>query len=373
MSKKLFGSDDEDNEQMAETRNKKEAQNIHRTLQDRMTQLGLLQTDWSREESDYRAQSEALISKLRDLQSKFTQQQVAEQSSHIAEVNKRIQIHHDKMNELQETLNEYLGDTDDNADLEDIDSEIEEIKRQIAIEEEAASKSQDIVEDDSDEEAEFENRISKLEGQINEMEQIYQNELAARDEDSRKSTQMMQDLIVQYETAEEEQQHTLAELVKELNGLEKDRADKIASINKSVAESKKQLTAQLRQTVGRLSTIEREISSLQKGHTKQMNELQGEAEALRNTLEMLTARQKQQIKEATATARKYSEEKRAYSMKTKELAMLNNELVREKLEYQNLLKELNKMDDVVLSQMTSRTGSRSASKLWACNILIFSK
>ena len=39
--------------------------------------------------------------------------------------------------------------------------------------------------------------------------------------------------------------------------------------------------------------------------------------------------------------------------------MLNSELVRERVEHQTLMKELSKMDDVVLGQLSSGAGSFS--------------
>ena len=81
--------------------------------------------------------------------------------------------------------------------------------------------------------------------------------------------------------------------------------------------------------------------------------LNGDLDTLRIQLESLTTRQRQQMKEATNAARSYSEERRKFVAFHRELEMLNSELVRESVEHETLLKELNKMDTQLLSQMSA--------------------
>lgn len=346
-----------------ESKNKREAQDLHRLLQDRMTELGLLQTEWSKKENDLRSRSEELVSKLREVQNTVHTQQTAEKAKHVSQINEMTNSHHDHMTELQDQLDQLLGITEGQSEFEDFDNEIEELRNQLR-EAENLTVQASVQNDLGDDDDEAEERIEELENQLQEMDQVYQQVLTQRDEDARRSTQMIEDIIIKYESAEDTHQQELAAIIGELNELDSQRSERISEIQKDVAESKKQIAGQLRTLLSKMTGLERDISASHNAHNKRMTELQDEAEALRNTLEMYTARQKQQLKESAANSKRYGEEKRAYVMKHKQLQMLNSELIREKVEHQTLMKDLTKMDDVVLSQMGGQGGSSfSVSKL----------
>lgn len=347
-----------------ESKSKREAQDLHRLLQERMTELGLLQTEWSKKENDLRAQSEDLVSKLRELQNTASSQQLAEQAKHVSQMNEMVNSHHDHMMELQEELDQLLGVTEGQSEFDDFDNEIEELRAQLH-EAENLTVQASVHNELGDDDDEADERIEELENQLQEMDQVYQQVLAQRDEDARRSTQMIEDIIIKYESAEDTHQQELGAIINELNEFDASKTERIAEIQKEVAESKKQIAGQLRNLLSKMTSLEREISASHNAHNKKMTELHDEAEALRNSLEMYTARQKQQLKESSANSKRYGEEKRAYVMKHKQLQMLNSELIREKVEHQTLMKDLTKMDDVVLSQMGNgrESGSFSVSKL----------
>jgi hypothetical protein len=91
-----------------------------------------------------------------------------------------------------------------------------------------------------------------------------------------------------------------------------------------------------------------------------VQELQTNADRLRAALEARTARQQQQLKEALAIAKRYAEEKRRFVATHRELEMVNAERVREAVEHATLMKEVNKMDSFVLSQMSAGASIRPA-------------
>jgi small nuclear ribonucleoprotein (snRNP)-like protein len=76
-----------------------------------------------------------------------------------------------------------------------------------------------------------------------------------------------------------------------------------------------------------------------------------EAAQLKGQLQSVTARLNVQLADAGATAKKINDEKRKFAMLRKELEVLKGELAKETLEHETRMKELTKIDNLVLSQI----------------------
>ena len=107
------------------------------------------------------------------------------------------------------------------------------------------------------------------------------------------------------------------------------------------------------------------ISKRQREYNRTVHELHDQADQLRSALEVLTARQKQQMKEAVAVAKRFADEKKRFVSMHRELEMLNAELVRETVEHETLMKEVSKMDSYLLSQMSAGASSKLGTSMFS--------
>ena len=345
-----------------EIASKNKAYDLRQILKDRMVEFGTLQSEWSTNETRLRSQADELVSQLRDLHSQGIALIHQEQQRHADEIEQLRQQHQIEILELQTQFSDGLSETEPTEDFEDLDHEIEALKDAIAQVENAPPPS---GETDSYNE-EGEERIRALEERLDEITQMRDEAINQREEDSKASTQMIEQLIVKNQDDEQQYRNEINNLVDELTKLDRNHASQVDEINTNHIEMKRNTAASLRNTLSRINQLQNNITKKQKSHNKQIQALHDEIDKLRQNLESLTNRQKQQMKEAANASKNYAEEKRKFVAYHRELEMLNSELVRESVEHETLLKELSKMDGVILSQMSS-SNSRASSVTYSRN------
>lgn len=339
-----------------EVRSKMQAQDLRLLLKEKIVELGNMQSEWNSNDAAYNDKCENIISQLRNLDLELKAAKNEERTKHLALYNELVEQHKQATLDLQNQIDKGLSASEAIADFEELDAEIAELKREIA---ELENAPQPVAEDEViDEEAE--ERIHELEDRLEEMQQVYEEAIRTREEDSKQSTQMIEQLVLKNQEAEESHEDEVQQLIESLNTLDQEHSEKIQDIENEIADCKHQVSSALKTTLSKSAQLQENISKKQRDANRELKTLQEQADQLRNQLEATTARQRQQMKEASIAAKKYGEEKRRFVAMHRELEMLNSELVRESIEHETLLKELNKMDNFVLSQMSSQSSSRSA-------------
>lgn len=349
-----------------EARAKSQAQDLREVLKERMAELAALNSEWSITESSLNAQCESLTSELRDIDLRFQNVKSNEQVKHIQQLKELQQQHKDNILFLQNQLNEKLeGETDaeNQDDMLEYDNEIAALKAEIAKWEDQPYLSVDdqLIDEDADE------RIRKLEEQYEEMVQIHDEAIQQREDDSKDSMTKIEQIILKGQEEEEKLNQDIQDLIDKLNNLDANHINQIEEMQNEMADERTHISNSLKNINAKINQIQNKISSKQRECSRRAQELHNVADNLRSELDSYTTRQKQQIKEATAAAKAYSEVKRKFVSKHKELEMLNSEKIRELVEHETLMKGLNKMDNFVLSQMsasgssTVNTASRGSS------------
>lgn len=338
-----------------EIRNKNKAYDLRQVLKDKMVEFGTLQSEWTTEETKLRSQIDDYISQLRDLSNQEIAEIQKEQQSFNMELEQLKNQHQINILELQSQLNDGLSESEMTENFEELDNEIEALKDAISRLENAPPPSGDAEEVDE----EAEERIRTLEERLDEVRQMHEEALRQREEDSKTSTQMIEQLILKNQDEDQDFKSEIERLVGELNRIDQQHAQQIEEIRNEMFDIKKSNAVSLKNTLYRINQIQVNITKKQRIHQKSIQALHDEIDHLRSNLESLTTRQKQQMKEASNAARVYADEKRKFVSFHRELEMLSSELVRESVEHETLMKELNKMDSLILSQMSSAGSSSS--------------
>lgn len=340
-----------------EIRNKMQAQDLRLLLKDKIAEFGTLDSEWKSMDSELNSKCEDLIAQLRDLDTELKAAKNEDRTRHLAAYNELIEQHKAAVLDLQTQIDDGLSGNEELADFEEIDAEITELKEEITRLENAPAPTAEMEVIDQD----AEDRIRTLEDRLEEMQQVLDEALRQREEDSKASTQMIEQLVLKNQEAEEAHQDEIQQLIEELNNLDRDHAARVEEIEHEIVDEKRQIAGALKSSAAKANQLQTNISKKQRDHNRELKSLQETADQLRNQLEAMTARQKQQMKEASLAAKKYGEEKRKFVSMHRELEMLNAELVRETVEHETLMKELNKMDNFVLSQMSSSSSTRGPS------------
>lgn len=345
-----------------EIRNKNKAYDLRQVLKDKMVEFGTLQSEWTTEETKLRSHIDEYISQLRDLSNQEIAEIQKETQNHNMELEQLKQQHQINILELQTQINDGLSESEFADNFEELDNEINALKDAISRLENAPPPSGDVEEVNE----EAEERIRTLEERLDEIRQLHDEALRQREEDSKASAQMFEQLILKNQDDEQDFKSEIERLVGELNRIDQQHAAQIEEIRNELFDVKKSNAVSLKNSLYRINQIQSNITKKQRAHQKSIQALHDEIDHLRSNLESLTTRQKQQMKEASNAARIYADEKRKFVSFHRELEMLNSELVRESVEHETLMKELNKMDSLILSQMSS-VGSRSSSSTYYKN------
>ncbi|OHS98030.1 hypothetical protein TRFO_35633 [Tritrichomonas foetus] len=285
-----------------------------------------------------------------------------EDQRHANEIDKMKQQHQLEILELQTQFSDGFSDDDQSHEFEELDHEIASLKDAIAKIENAPPPSGDT--DDIDEEAE--ERLRILEERLDEITLTRDEALQQREEDSKASTQMIEQLIIKNQDDELAFKTEIDQLVDRLSQIDREHSERIDEITHEFQENKKNIASALKNSLSRIAQLQNNFTKKQRAHNKTMIAMHDELDRLKANLESYTTRQKQQMREATYAAKCIIEEKQKFRSFHRELEMLNSELVRESVEHETLMMELNKMDGLILSQM-SAVGSRNSSVTYSRN------
>ncbi|KAK8891784.1 hypothetical protein M9Y10_029004 [Tritrichomonas musculus] len=332
-------------------RSKIKAQNLRKQLQARMVDLGSLQTNWSSRESDLRKKSEDLITQLKTVQRQFEISKNQERAKHLQVLDQLNKQHHLAVLDLQSQIDENIDRKDFVDDCSDLDQQIEEVKLQIS----SFQKIQ-LQADEEEEEKEDDDHIQKielLEQRLTEMQNLHLQAVHQRDEESRNSTQALEELILNQQKVDDENRATIKQMVDRINSIDRNHQNQLSTIEKQLHENKRQMSNNLRTAYNKAAELQQKISKYQHDHKKEMDQLIEEETQYREALETLNAQHRAHLEESMNAAKKCSDEKRRFATMQHEVEELNGELLRETIEHENLIKEVNKMDNEVLNQMSS--------------------
>ena len=333
-----------------ETKSKLEVQNLRQLLQDRMVEYSTLDSEWHTQEAALANECEERVSQLRDIELQFKAAENAERTKHLATMRQAKSEHRAARLDLHAQIDASLSQ-ENHDEVEDLDNEIAALKNELSQLDIAPALDDDLelVDEDAEE------RIRVLEDRLDEKQQLHDEVMRQRDEDSRSATRMIEQLVAKNQEAERAHEEQIQEMIETLNKLDKDQADRTADLEGEIADERKQITTSMRSAKAKIARIQGNISKRQREYNRTVHELHDQADQLRSALEVLTARQKQQMKEAQAVAKRFADEKKRFVSMHRELEMLNAELVRETVEHETLMKEVSKMDTYLLSQMTAGT------------------
>lgn len=333
-------------------------QDLRQTLQQRMVDLGTMQSSWSIKQSQLSEKCEDMISQLRDDQRQFAVDKNAKRSRHLHSLNQMIQEHQTVILDLQAQIDNAMtvNDERDESDTLALDHEIESLKMQIEKFKQAPPTKFEVA----DRSENYESRTELLEERLQEMQKMLEESLKKKEEDSRAGTQMLEQIIIKSQELDDQHQQELVACVEELNALDKLHAEEVAQLQKESKETKKVLAAKLKAAINKAAQMQKEVSQMQKQQKHSLKGVMTEEAKLKRELEAMTERQHAHMAESTNAAKRTNEERREFAALHKELEMLNTELARETVEHETLLKELSKIDDYVLTQMTAELGDKSS-------------
>ena len=343
-----------------ETKSKLEVQNLRQLLQDRMVEFSTLDSEWHTQEASLANECEDRVSQLRDIELQFKAAENTERTKHLATIRQLKSEHRAAVLDLQAQIDESLSQ-EHHEDVEDLDNEIAALKAEISKLDSAPALVDDLelVDDDAEE------RLRVLEDRLDEKQQLHDEVMRQRDEDSRSATRMIEQLVAKNQEAERAHEDQIQELIETLNRLDKDQADRTSELEGEMADDRKQIMTSMRSAKAKIATIQSNIAKRQREYSRTVHQLHDEADQLRSALEVLTARQKQQMKEAVAVAKRFADEKKRFVSMHRELEMLNAELVRETVEHETLMKEVSKMDSYLLSQMSAGASSKLGTSMFS--------
>ena len=198
----------------------------------------------------------------------------------------------------------------------------------------------------------YEKKRGLLEERIAQLKDILQNATIKKEEDSKAATQMLQQLIVKNQETDDVNQAEIAQCVDELNKLEELHNQQVSGIQLEIRESVKSLTERLKSTMEQVSQIQREVTNLHKQQKREMKADLETAEELRQKLAGITEQHHRHLNESAELTRMMNGVRSEYTALHKELEVLNAERARETIEQETLMRQLKKMDDSVISEMT---------------------
>jgi hypothetical protein len=297
-----------------------------------MVEFQRLKSEWLSKEATLHDECERLVSQLRDSETQYSADRNAIQSQHVATLAQLKQRHQAAVRDLESRIEESLVRDDDDG-TEELDSQIAQLKDEIAALENESGVADEVELADAD----AEDRLHTLEDRLSEVEQLHDDVLRQREEDSRKATQMLEQLIAKQEQEEAAHQAELRARIDTLNEMDREQSEKLEDITRETAEEKKRTLSSVRSATAKIQQMQATVAKRQREYERRIQELQTSADRARATLEARTARQQQQLKEALAIAKKYADEKRRCVAMHRELEMLNAERVREAVEQTTLI------------------------------------
>lgn len=337
-----------------ERRARAQTQELRQILQDLLFEYHQLQNDWIAEEKALRDKCEAVITELRDVETKLAQLKHDEQAAHLEKMATLRENHAAEIAKLHAALDGNLN-TEGTVEIDDLDYEIEQLQEALK-EAETTEMPETNQEEDPPGSFELEEIHEDLVQKLDEAQR--QSEDASKD-----ATRMVEEVYQKQRDEEAEHEQQLQALFEELSSIDEE-GDQIASeAEKSSAELKTRREETTRQILGKIAEVQRQLEISKKTHQKEMSVLSQQVEELRSKLETTTQRQRQQLQEGTQSIKKFREEKKRVITLHKEIELLNNEFIRENIEHQTLLRELGRLDTEMLSQTLSGSGRRTLSSI----------
>jgi len=345
-----------------EMKSKLQSHDLNKLFQDRMAEYAQIQTNWGVKDIEYRRKTEDLISQIREIQEEKNNTIIYDRKAHLKQIQELTEKYQESIRDLQAELDRNLNESEADNDFDEMDAEIKALRENLKNAEPMAAFDDNSDENsDIDLDGELEERINELESNLAKLQEIYEEHVENREEVANENTDMIKSVIGKFESVQEEHKKEIESIVADLNHYSDKQSEKAKELEQKVLENKKSVANQLKNSLQSISRLEKAITQTQKENNREMTKLQTEADRLRIALETITARQKQQMKETAAASKKYGEEKRKFITRHKELELLHSELVRETVEHQTLLKELNKMDNALLSQSAFGSSKGSSS------------
>ena len=320
-------------------------QDLRKSLQQKIADYGELQSAWSSREAELADQCESLVSELKDTKRQFAVEKAAKRAKHLRTIDQMIQSHQSEVMRLQTQLNDEVQSYEDVDETLALDNEIDNLKAQIK-----SLENEPIPEYDVNVRL-TESRVGELEDRIAELQEMIEESMRERDEDSRQSTKMLQDLIAKNKQADAQNQKEVLKCIEELNKLEKEHAEQVQKAKTAARDTAKQLSAALKKANANAAKMQESVTEKQKQKKREMKSVMIQAADLRSELQAITERQQAHMDESTELAKNCQTERREYISLHKELEMLNCELARETVEHETLMKNLSKIDDMVINRM----------------------
>lgn len=338
-------------------RNKMQNQELRKDMQDKMMDLGNLQTKWDIQESELRGKSENYISQLRELAQNNEIIKNEERAKHLQIINQLNEEHQKAVLDLQAQIDHSIAeDTEFDVGLE-IEEQIENLKLQIAeyqkVDQIKTEQDEQLDQDKEDAEDANETRISQLQEELSEKQSLYESKIQERESNTKVVTQKLEELIQNQQKADDQKRLELQQLVNELNNLDKEQRSRISSKNRQLKDAKSHLTNSIRTINTKTVALQQDITKYQQNQKKKMKQILEEEEKVRMELGSVNARHRGYLDESMTAARSCSEEKRKYVQMQHEIEELHAELMRETIEHENLIKEANRLDDSLLDEMSN--------------------
>ena len=321
---------------------------MRESLQSKMVDLGRLQTQWRQTEATLNDKCESLVDQLRDSRRQAAVEQSAKRSQHLKQLDSMIHRHQVEVIDLQAQIKDAASveDTED-PDVLALDQEIASLQMQIEAFQTIPAPEVPPVDKEG-----YEKKRGLLEERIAQLKDILQNATIKKEEDSKAATQMLQQLIVKNQETDDVNQAEIAQCVDELNKLEELHNQQVSGIQLEIRESVKSLTERLKSTMEQVSQIQREVANLHKQQKREMKADLETAEELRQKLAGITEQHHRHLNESAELTRMMNGVRSEYTALHKELEVLNAERARETIEQETLMRQLKKMDDSVISEMT---------------------
>lgn len=336
-------------------KNKIQNQELRKGMQDKMIDLGNLQTKWDIQESELRGKSEDYISQLRDLAQRNEIAKNDERAKHLQVINQINEEHQKTVLDLQAQIDQSIAEDAEMDVGTEIDEQIENLKLQIAeyqkIDQMKTEEDEQLDQDKESVEDENETRLTQLQDELTEKQSLYESKIQERESNSKAVTKQLEELIQTQQKDDIQKRQRLQQLVSELNNLDKEQRSKISSKNRQLKDSKAHLTSSLRTINTKTVALQQDITRYQNNQKKKMKAILAEEEKVKMELESVNAKHRGYLDESMTAARKCSEEKRKFVQMQHEIEELHAELMRETIEHENLIKEANRLDDDILDEM----------------------
>lgn len=320
-------------------------QDMRQCLQQKMVDLGTLQSTWGTRETELTEYCESLITNLKDIKREIAVEKASRRARHLRTIDQMIKTHQEEVMRLQSQINEEIQNNDDVDETIALDADIQNLRTQIKCLENEPVPEYDVTVPRG------EDRTSDLEDRISELQQLIEDAVRQREDDSRQGTKMLQDIIQRNKQIDAQNQKDILKCIEELNKLEKSHAEQVQKAKSDAKEVTKQLTDSVRKANANAAKLQTNITLKQKEKKRQMKAVMAQAALLRSELQSITERQQGHMEESTEIARNCQKERHEYIALQKELEMLNCELARETVDHETLMKNLSKIDDMVINRM----------------------